>query len=41
VGPVPPEFLEEARQQRDKMIESLSELDEDLMQKYLNEEALS
>jgi elongation factor G len=41
VGPIPPEFLEEAKSQREKMIESLSDLDEDLMQKYLSEEALS
>ena len=40
-GPVPPEFLEEAKSQREKMIESISDLDEDLMQKYLNEHALS
>jgi elongation factor G len=41
VGPIPPEFLEEAKSQREKMIESISDLDEDLMQKYLSEEALS
>ncbi len=41
VGPIPPEFQEEARRQREKMIESLADLDEDLMKKYLNEEALS
>jgi len=41
VGPIPPELLEEAAKQRDKMIESISDLDEDLMQKYLNEHALS
>jgi len=40
-GPIPPEFLEEAKSQREKMIESLSDLDEDLMKKYLSEEALS
>jgi len=41
VGEIPSEFREVARQERDKLIEFLADYDEDLMRKYVNEQALS
>ena len=38
---IPAELLEEARRQREKMVEILADFNEDLMSKFLNEEALS
>jgi elongation factor G len=41
VGEIPPDLLDSSLQEREKLIEFLSDYDEDLMRKYLNEEALS
>ncbi len=41
VGDIPSEFLGISQDERDKLIEFLADHDEDLMKKYLNEEALS
>lgn len=41
VGPIPAEFVEEARQQREKMIERIAETDEDLTLKFLEGEEIS
>jgi elongation factor G len=41
VGDIPPEFMATAREAREKLIETLADYDEELMKKYLNEEALS
>jgi len=41
VGDIPPESEAAAREAREKLIETLADYDEDLMKKYLNEEALS
>jgi elongation factor G len=41
VGEIPPDLLDFSLQEREKLIEFLSDYDEDLMRKYLNEEALS
>ncbi len=41
VGNIPPEFMETALEEREKLIETLADYDEELMKKYLNEEALS
>jgi len=41
VGNIPPEFMATAREAREKLIETLADYDEELMKKYLNEEALS
>jgi len=41
VGEIPPELHEVSRKELDKLIELLADYDEDLMRKYLNEEALS
>lgn len=41
VGEIPPEMRDASREYREKLIESLSDYDEELMGKYLNDEALS
>ena len=41
VGEIPPDLLDSSLQEREKLIEFLSDYDEGLMRKYLNEEALS
>jgi elongation factor G len=41
VGEIPPEMIDISRRERDNLIEFLADYDEDLMRKYLNEEALS
>jgi len=41
VGEIPPEMIDISRRERDNLIEFLADCDEDLMRKYLNEEALS
>ncbi len=41
VSEIPSDLLDSSRQEREKLIESLSDYDENLMRKYLNEEALS
>jgi elongation factor G len=41
VGDIPPELMAAALEAREKLIETLADYDEDLMKKYLNEEALS
>ncbi len=41
VGEIPPEMIEISYRERDNLIEFLSDCDEDLMRKYLNEETLS
>ena len=41
VSEIPPDLLDSARQGREKLIECLSDYDENLMRKYLNEEVLS
>jgi len=41
VGEIPPDLLDFSLQEREKLIEFLSDYDEDLMRKYLNEDALS
>jgi len=41
VGEIPPEFIDVSREEREKLIEFLADYDEDLMKKYLHEEALS
>ncbi|MCX5835827.1 MAG: elongation factor G, partial [Deltaproteobacteria bacterium] len=41
VGEIPPEMIDMSRRERDNLIEFLADCDEDLMRKYLNEEALS
>jgi elongation factor G len=41
VGEIPPEMLELARQKRDEIVENLSDCDEEIMRKYLNDEAVS
>jgi elongation factor G len=41
LGDIPPELLDEAHRSREKMIEILADFNEDLVSKYLNEEALS
>ena len=41
VGAIPPELMESATLNRNRMIENLADFNEDLMTKYLNEEALS
>jgi elongation factor G len=38
---IPKEYLEEASKYRDKMVETISEVDDHLLQKYLNGEAFS
>jgi elongation factor G len=41
VGEIPPEMIDESRRERDNLLEFLADYDEELMRKYLNEEALS
>ncbi|MEA1936158.1 MAG: elongation factor G [Thermodesulfobacteriota bacterium] len=41
VGEIPPEMADASAEYREKLIECLADCDEDLMEKYLNEEALS
>ncbi len=41
VRDIPPELMDEAVQNRERMIENLADFNEDLMAKFLNEEALS
>ncbi|MBE9546795.1 MAG: elongation factor G [Proteobacteria bacterium] len=41
VGEIPPEMVDASSEYREKLIECLADYDEDLMEKYLNEEALS
>jgi elongation factor G len=41
VGEIPTEMIDVSRQERENLIEFLADYDEDLMRKYLNEEALS
>ncbi len=41
VSEIPADLLDASRQEREKLIEFLSDYDENLMRKYLNEEALS
>ncbi len=41
VGEIPPEMGDASREYREKLIESLADYDEELMGKYLNDEALS
>ena len=41
VGEIPPEFIDVSREEREKLVEFLADYDEDLMKKYLHEEALS
>jgi translation elongation factor 2 (EF-2/EF-G) len=41
VGEIPPEMRDASREYREKLIESLADYDEELMGKYLNDEALS
>ena len=41
VGEIPPEMADASAEYREKLIECLADYDEDLMEKYLNEEALS
>ncbi len=41
VGDIPPEFMAAALEAREKLVETLADYDEELMKKYLNEEALS
>ncbi len=41
VGEIPPEMVDASREHREKLIECLADYDEDLMKKYLDEEALS
>ncbi len=41
VGEIPSEFRDVSRKERDKLIELLADYDEDLMRKYVNEQALS
>lgn len=41
VSEIPPDLLDASRQEREKLVEFLSDHDENLMRKYLNEEALS
>ena len=41
VSEIPSDLLDSSLQEREKLIESLSDYDENLMRKYLNEEALS
>ena len=41
VGEIPPALLDFSLREREKLIEFLSDYDEDLMKKFLNEEALS
>ncbi|TFG37873.1 MAG: GTP-binding protein, partial [Syntrophobacterales bacterium] len=41
VGEIPPELIEESRKHREKLIECLADFDDELMNKYLNETALS
>nr|WP_320193384.1 elongation factor G [uncultured Desulfobacter sp.] len=40
-GPIEDEFLELAEEYRDKLLEAVSELDDDIMEKYLGEEEIS
>ena len=41
IGEVPPEIIGEARSHRDRLIESLAELDDSIMEKYLEGESVS
>jgi len=41
VGEIPPELLSEVRQARENLIEMISDFDDTLMNKFLNDEALS
>ena len=41
VGPVPSDMMDAALEAREKLVESLADYDEELMKRYLNEEALS
>ena len=41
VGEIPPEMVDASSEYREKLIECLADYDEDLMKKYLDEEALS
>ena len=41
VHEIPEEYLEQAEEYREKLIEAVAEFDEDLMEKYLNGEELS
>jgi len=41
VGDIPPEFMAAALEAREKLVETLADYDEELMKRYLNEEALS
>lgn len=38
---ISPEFMEQAEEYREKLLESVAELDDDIMEKYLAEEAIS
>ncbi|NMA55751.1 MAG: elongation factor G [Firmicutes bacterium] len=40
-GEIPPELVDEAEQQRDKMLESLAEIDDNIMEKYLEGENIT
>ena len=41
IGDIPPGLIDEAYEQRERMIEILADTDEELLNKYLNEKALS